>query len=85
MLTAIMDGKFKIKSTCSFIFVDKCRLTLLSLVAFARLRTKTWSGGWPNKYSTFVQLAFCYPLVNINLWRSYHPSSTYGTVQYDLV
>jgi hypothetical protein len=58
MLTAIMDGKFKIKSTCSFIFIDKCRLTL-SLVVFARLCIKTWLDGLP-EYSTFVQLAFCF-------------------------
>jgi hypothetical protein len=93
MLTAIMDGKFKTKSTRSLIFIDKCRLTL-SLVAFARLRTKIWLGGLPKYSITFVQLAFCsftgtpvYPFVNINLWRSYHLSSTYdrSNIQYDFV
>ena len=47
MLTAIMDGKFKLISTRSFIFIEKCRLTF-SLVAFARIRTKTWLGGSPS-------------------------------------
>lgn len=61
MLTAIMDGKFKTKSTCSFIFTDKYRLTL-SLVAFAWLCTKIWLDGSP-KYSTFVQLASALSLV----------------------